>query len=176
MSTVDTISSMLETYGLSETTTTSSSDTLDRDAFLNLLTTQMQYQDPLEPTSNEDFLAQMAQFSALEQMQNLNTSFSLQQGYALVGKEVIGLDSTDSSEYVEGTVDAVTLKSGEVYLTIGDVEVALSDVQAVVNDTTQSDSLTEALDEINASLTSINERLDSLASTTESTTDSDETE
>jgi len=56
VSSIDTISSMMETYGLGETSSTSSGDDLGKDAFLNLLVTQMQYQDPLEPTSTEDFL------------------------------------------------------------------------------------------------------------------------
>ncbi|SDK45434.1 flagellar hook assembly protein FlgD [Natronincola ferrireducens] len=45
---------------------------LDKDAFLNLLVTQLKNQDPLNPMEDRDFIAQMAQFSALEQMQNLN--------------------------------------------------------------------------------------------------------
>jgi len=50
----------------------SGGNTLGKDAFLNLLITQMRYQDPLSPLDNQAFVAQMAQFSALEQMQNLN--------------------------------------------------------------------------------------------------------
>ena len=46
---------------------------LGKDAFLQLLVTQMQYQDPLDPQDNSEYIAQLAQFSALEQMSNLNT-------------------------------------------------------------------------------------------------------
>ena len=47
---------------------------LDKDDFLMLLVTQMKYQDPLEPESNTEYVAQLAQFSSLEQMQNLNST------------------------------------------------------------------------------------------------------
>ena len=45
---------------------------LDKDAFLRLLTTQLANQDPLNPIEDRGFIAQLAQFSSLEQMQNLN--------------------------------------------------------------------------------------------------------
>jgi len=45
---------------------------LSKDDFLTLLTKQLSYQDPMEPMKNEDFVAQLAQFSSLEQMSNMN--------------------------------------------------------------------------------------------------------
>jgi flagellar basal-body rod modification protein FlgD len=47
-------------------------DPLGRDAFMNLLITQLQHQDPTQPQANGEFLAQLAQFSQLEQMQSMN--------------------------------------------------------------------------------------------------------
>ncbi|MBR1552963.1 MAG: flagellar biosynthesis protein FlgD [Schwartzia sp.] len=58
----------------SSTTTNRMNDALDKDAFLQLLVTQMQYQDPLDPQDNSEYVAQLAQFSALEQMTNVYKS------------------------------------------------------------------------------------------------------
>ncbi|MFY9496728.1 MAG: flagellar hook capping FlgD N-terminal domain-containing protein, partial [Halanaerobiales bacterium] len=49
---------------------------LDKDAFFKLLITQLKYQDPLTPMENTEFVAQMAQFSSLEQMANMNANLS----------------------------------------------------------------------------------------------------
>ena len=48
------------------------SNVLGKDAFLQLLVTQMKYQDPLDPQDNSEYLSQLAQFSALEQMTNVS--------------------------------------------------------------------------------------------------------
>jgi len=65
--------SKMREYGASEPGNTMGN--LDKDAFLRLLTTQLSNQDPLNPTEDREFIAQMAQFSSLEQMQNLNDTF-----------------------------------------------------------------------------------------------------
>ena len=57
-------------YGSSQST--NSTGQLDKDAFLKLLITQLQHQDPLKPMDDTQFIAQLAQFSSLEQMQTLN--------------------------------------------------------------------------------------------------------
>ena len=66
------------TYGKSEktSTSTSSNTSLDKNAFLQLLVTQMQYQDPLDPQDNSQYLSQLAQFSSLEQMTNVADGLS----------------------------------------------------------------------------------------------------
>jgi flagellar basal-body rod modification protein FlgD len=81
----------------------SSNSMLGKDEFLNLLVTQLRYQDPMEPMKDTDFVAQLAQFSSLEQLSSINTSLdnSSQLNYVLsqtiantmattlIGKEVI---------------------------------------------------------------------------------------
>jgi flagellar basal-body rod modification protein FlgD len=51
-------------------------DPLSRDAFLSLLVTQLQHQDPTAPMDNSQFIAQLAQFSSLEQLQQVNSTLS----------------------------------------------------------------------------------------------------
>ncbi len=164
-------------YGL-EDAKTKDKDSLNKDAFLNLLVTQMQHQDPLEPTKNEDFLAQMAQFSALEQMKNLNTGFRMQQGNDLIGKVIIGkVENKEKGgmDYISGAVEATKLKNGEVYLLVDDKEVELAKVEGVLKDKSREDFTASSLDEIRKSLDSINQKLaDLMANSSESQEDGEE--
>ncbi len=71
-----------------------SSSGMDKEAFLQLLVAQMKYQDPLEPTSNTEYIAQYAQFSQVEQMQNM-----LQRPRSLSGYELQEAHSRRTSPY-----------------------------------------------------------------------------
>ena len=87
-------------YDESQMISSAADDTLDRNAFLTLLTTQLQNQNPLDPMKNEAFVAQLAQFSQLEGITNMSTSLSdvanviksdrILAGANLVGKSVFG--------------------------------------------------------------------------------------
>ena len=79
-------------------TNKSTPDGMDKDAFLQLLVAQMKYQDPLEPTSNTEYISQYAQFSQVEQMQNMSGSMDLQRASSLVGQEVYMKTTTSSGE------------------------------------------------------------------------------
>lgn len=172
-----TIDSILSKYGVSDTTTASSSSgttDLDKNAFLNLLTTQMQYQDPLNPTDDKDFLAQMAQFSSLEQMQNLNASSQSSQAYSLMGKSVkatVVNELTNESSEVEGFVDGVVISSGSVYLLVNDQKVALEDVTDISYADYDSATIV-SLNEMKETLASIEEQI-ALLTGTATTTETD---
>ena len=71
-----TTNGVTSTAAASSTTSTTKSNDLDKNAFLQLLCTQMKYQDPLDPQDNSEYLSQLAQFSSLEQMTNVSTAMS----------------------------------------------------------------------------------------------------
>lgn len=97
-------------------------DSLDKDAFLNLLVTQMQYQDPLQPTTNTEYMAQLAQFSTVEELQNLATSFDTSQAMNMAGQYVIlnVPDAAGNINQVSGLVDYVTLTDGKAFFHINE--------------------------------------------------------
>ncbi len=110
---------------------------IDKNAFLLLLITQMKYQDPMNPMDDKEFVAQMAQFSALEQMQNLNATMSYSQSFSMIGRTVAGQAMNPVSGQIEefgGYVDSVVLKNGEPYVVIGEAEYKASDVKNVFTD------------------------------------------
>ncbi len=108
---------------------------LDKDAFLQLLVAQMKYQDPLEPTSNTEYISQFATFSELEQMQNMSATLELSRASSLIGQTVL-LDVTDSSgktKTVQGNVDYVIYENGKAYLSIGGEPYSLDDLSTVAD-------------------------------------------
>lgn len=97
--------------------------TLGYDQFLQLLCAEMQYQDPLEPTSNTDYVAQMATFSQLEATLSLTESQQNANASELVGKQVIlkiTSETTGQTNYIDGRVDYVMYQNGEPYLSVND--------------------------------------------------------
>lgn len=113
----------------------SGTDGMDKDTFLQLLVAQMKYQDPLEPTSNTEYISQYAQFSQVEQMQNMAASTDLARASSLVGQEVYIKTTASNGEtkYVQGKVDYVVFENGEAYLSIDESLYALSDLDTIVD-------------------------------------------
>jgi flagellar basal-body rod modification protein FlgD len=101
-----------------------SKNQLGKDAFLKLLTTQLQHQDPLNPMEDSEFMGQMAQFSTLEQITNMahaNTAMAdnlaFNKSVSLIGRTVTYLGEDDQPH--TGTVERVTTTDGKPALTVG---------------------------------------------------------
>lgn len=109
---------------------------LDKDAFLQLLVTQLKNQNPLEPMDNTEFIAQMAQFSSLEQAQNTNKTIKADSAYNLVNKLVKAnhVDpKTNEITQVVGEVSMVRVDGDKVYLKVDGIEVLYDDVKEVTD-------------------------------------------
>lgn len=114
-----------------------SNDSMDKDAFLQLLVAQMKYQDPLEPTSNTEYISQFATFSELEQMQNMSASMDLFRASSLVGETVL-LKVTDSegrTTDVQGNVDYVVYEKNKAYLSVNGELYSMDDLDTVADPT-----------------------------------------
>lgn len=92
-------------------------------------------QDPLEPTSNTEFVSQYAQFSALEQMQNMSATLELSRASTLVGQTVSvnTTDSTGKTTTIQGMVDYVVYENNKAYVSIEGNLYALDDVYGVAD-------------------------------------------
>jgi flagellar basal-body rod modification protein FlgD len=120
------ISNLTGTTGAQAATTstpTNPNASLGKDDFLKLFVAQMQHQDPMNPTDNSEFMAQMAQFSSLEQMSNmaksnqeLASALTLGQAVGLIGRNVTFTDAAGAEQ--SGVVEKVSTESGSPVLTV----------------------------------------------------------
>jgi flagellar basal-body rod modification protein FlgD len=129
-----------DVFGFTPTTSTSktsSTNGIGKDTFMKLLVAQMSQQNPLEPTDDKEMIAQMTQFSTLEQMTNMATSSAanatsgqVSQAVALIGHDVSYMDADGATQ--TGSVERVGFKNGAPVLTIGGVsEIAPSQITEV---------------------------------------------
>jgi flagellar basal-body rod modification protein FlgD len=124
----------------SKNTTKDATKTLGKDDFFKILITQLQHQDPSKPLEDKEFIAQMAQFTSLEQLSNMNTEMkALRQAMGLspafIGK-MISWSKTDSignTVIKSGIVDALKYKDGIQYASVGEEEVSLDQIVKVTN-------------------------------------------
>lgn len=115
----------------------SSNSSLDKEAFLQLLVAQMQYQDPLQPMENTEYVSQLATFSELEAMNNLNDSMSFSRASELVGKNVLmrtTSQATGETYMTQGIVDYVVYENGRAYLAIDESLYSLDDLDTIISD------------------------------------------
>ena len=138
---------------------------LDRDAFMQLLVSQLQNQAPLEPVQNEDFVAQLATFSSLEQLEGLNDGMTglllleqggqitaqLAEGSSLIGKQVGWYDpSTEIGG--TGVVDSVKVVDDLTTVTVGGQDIPLYWIEEVApvepfTDLDQGDATSDEADD-----------------------------
>ena len=117
--------------------------TIGQEEFLNILLTQLTFQDPLKPLDNQEFIAQMAQFTNLEQTRQLSensevllTMQSATQAIELLGRNVNV--ATSEAGVQPGIVDAVNFSQGVPVLSVlfdngdADYRVRLADVQSII--------------------------------------------
>ncbi|BFH67997.1 hypothetical protein J27TS7_38180 [Paenibacillus dendritiformis] len=124
--------------------------TLGKDEFLKILITQLQNQDPMQPMQDRDFIAQMAQFSSVEQLMNIQTQLgSLHQALgmssSLIGKEITWYGKSEDKEYQvgkdgqedknpilrTGIVESMIIREGKSYAKVGKDEVDLSTIAEI---------------------------------------------
>ncbi len=115
-------------------TTTNSAGNLDKNAFLKLLITELKNQDPLNPMDDKDTIAQLAQFSSLEQMQSINTNLqsssqnsSLLNSAAMIGRTVSAMDTSTGLSFSE-KVDSLWFDSGKIILHTANHEIPLENI------------------------------------------------
>ncbi len=105
------------------------SSELGKNDFLELLVTQLRYQDPMSPMDDTQFISQMATFSSLEQMQNMNMAMTATQATSMIGKKVTWTEAGGQS--LSGNVSSVLIEKGTPYLVVGDYSVELAKVSRV---------------------------------------------
>ena len=124
------------TGSTSTDTVQNTNQTLNQNDFLQLLVSQMENQDPLNPESDTDMASQMAQFTSLQQSSAMSGSLSMMQANSLVGSTVTVQVGSDSS--ASGVVSGVDMSTGSPQIVINGAEYSLSQVLAVVPTPTSS--------------------------------------
>ena len=115
----------------------SSNSVVDSDTFLTLLVAEMQNQDPLEPTSNTEWVSQYATFTQVQQISEMADSMDLVRANNLIGKEVVmkvTSSSTGETSYKRGVVDYVVVEEGKPLLVIDEAKYSLSDLDTVASE------------------------------------------
>ena len=116
--------------------TTVGTTDLGKDQFLQLLVTQMQNQNPLEPSSDTEWISQLANFSSLEAMQNMGDTMNGLSAMNMVGKYVDIVSTTASGQTVtdNGYVDYVNVKNGNIQVSVNGKIYDASEVTNVYDD------------------------------------------
>ncbi|WP_376745616.1 flagellar hook capping FlgD N-terminal domain-containing protein [Paenibacillus sedimenti] len=113
---------------------------LGKDDFLKILITQLQNQDPTQPLQDKEFIAQMAQFTSVEQLTNMASEMKLMRqslGFVsgMIGKSITwtATDSSGASIEKSGIVDSITFKDGNQYANVKGEEISLDKLKKIEN-------------------------------------------
>ena len=125
------VSSITNSSGTSASADTVSGpqQTLTQNNFLQLLVSQMENQDPLDPQSDTQMAAQMAQFTSLQQTTAMSSSLSMMQAGALVGSTVSL--QVDSQSTTSGVVSNVAVVNGTPEIVVGGADYSLSQINSI---------------------------------------------
>jgi flagellar basal-body rod modification protein FlgD len=128
---VNSVSSNAANTSTGSTTDTSANpaSTLSQANFLQLLVAQLQNQDPMDPQSDTDMAAQMAQFSSLQESTNMSGSLSMMQANSLVGSTVnLQIDSNTTAS---GVVQGVVMTNGSPEILVNGTTYPMSQITSV---------------------------------------------
>ena len=129
------ITSNTATESTAEKKETRGTTDLGYDAFLQLLIAEMQHQDPLEPTTNTEWISQMATFSQLEELQSLSKTTENSQIFSLVGQNVIisTEDTSGNTVLKSGLVDFISMSGGTAKFSVNGELYSLNQLYSVVD-------------------------------------------
>ncbi|HEY2494695.1 MAG TPA: flagellar hook capping FlgD N-terminal domain-containing protein [Paenibacillus sp.] len=145
---------MWPNYSAANVATASKKDTqtMGKDQFLKIMITQLQNQDPTQPLQDKEFIAQMAQFTSVEQLMNISTQLSasnqsLGSVSGLIGSKVSWVEDANqstgtSSQIKSGIVTSIIIRDGIQYAAVGDLAIPVSKIIEIAspdeNNTTPS--------------------------------------
>ena len=193
--TVDGVTYNAEAYAANNPAETKKNDDLGKDAFLQLLVTQLKNQDPLDPQDNSSYIAELAQFSSLEQMtnvaksledlgkvvNNIDTSVLVGQLSSMIGKKIDWVETineadaegnpTSRQESLTGTVTGVTLVEGNPNI-VAEVDgekylVDIANIGHVYNDTPEESEQSNTAADLDVSVDLVEEEAAAPATTVE---------
>ncbi len=126
---------------------------VDSEAFLTLLVAEMKNQDPLQPTSNTEWVSQYATFTQVSEIQTIGDSMNSVQAQGLVGKNVIMKvrdAATGETDYVDGMVERVGYEEGKAHLYLNGTPYSIDDLDTVISE--EYMAATEKADDVKARL------------------------
>ncbi|NBI27365.1 flagellar hook capping FlgD N-terminal domain-containing protein [Chengkuizengella marina] len=130
-------------------TTSEEQNNLGKDEFLTLLVEQLKYQDPLEPLNDQEFIAQMAQFSSLEQLMNMSEEIQMLRQSIGISSDMIGKEvtysyfDTLSLEIITktGIVESISIKDGAQFAVVEGEEIPLDYITKISESTVSNESI-----------------------------------